>query len=141
MTYALSWPLQKALYELIGTDAACLQHFGQRIYDAAPPFLGEQAPEGIYLTFGDEEVTDWSTGTDAGAVHLVKLTVHAPRRGFSEAKQAASAVSDAILGGALAPSRGRIVNARFVDARTGRSEADALRRIDMRFRITIEDTA
>jgi len=140
MTYALSWPLQQALFDLMGTDAACVQHFGQRIYDAAPPFLGEQAPQGLYLTFGDEDVADWSTATEAGAVHLVKLTIHAPRRGFSEAKQAASAVSDAILGAALAPSRGRIVSARFVDARTGRSEADALRKIDMRFRITIEDT-
>jgi len=141
MTYALSWPLQQALYDLMRSDAACQQHFGPRIYDAAPPFLGEQAPEGVYLTFGDEEVADWSTGTDAGAVHLVKLAVHAPRRGFSDAKQAAAAISDAILGGALVPSRGRIVNVRFVDARTSRAEADALRQIDMRFRITIEDTA
>ncbi len=141
MTYALSWPLQQALYDLMCNDAVCVEHFGHRIYDAPPPFLGEQAPEGLYLTFGDEEVADWSTASEAGAVHLVKLTIHAPRRGFSEAKQAASAVSDAILGGALALVRGRIVNARFVDARTTRSEAEALRRIDMRFRITIEDTA
>ena len=141
MTYARSWPLQQALYDLMRKDAACVQHFGDRIYDAPPPFLGEQTPEGLYLTFGDEEAVDWSTGSEAGAVHLVKVTVHAPRRGFSEAKQAASAVSDVILGGTLTPSRGRIVNARFVDARTSRAEADVLRRIDMRFRITIEDTA
>lgn len=140
MTYALSWPLQQGLFQLISNDAACNTFFGGRIYDAPPHLAGEE-PEGLYLSFGDEQASDWSTASDAGAVHLVTLTVHAPRRGFSEAKQAAAAVSDAVLLGGIMPSRGRVVNARFVDARTRRADADAQRRIDLRFRITLEDTA
>ena len=140
MTYALSWPLQQGLYALFCENTVCAQHFGHRIYDAPPPILDGGGPEGVYLTFGDEEVDDWSTGLDGGAVHTVSITVNAPRRGFAEAKQAAAAVSDAVLGGTLALSRGRVVNARFVDAKTKRAENDSLRQIAMRFRITLEDT-
>ncbi|MEM1162092.1 MAG: DUF3168 domain-containing protein [Pseudomonadota bacterium] len=141
MTYALSWPLQQAIYGLMSQDAACAAWFADRVYDAPPHFQAEAAPDGLYLTFGDEDVTDWSTADDAGAEHLVRITVHAPRQGFAEAKQAASAVSDAILGGDLAPSRGHVVNARFVDARTRRRDDDGLRQIEMRFRLRLEDTA
>ena len=140
MTYALSWPLQQALFALFRADPACVAQFADRIYDAPPPLVDGTAPDGVYLTFGDEEVDDWSTGSDAGAVHTVAITIHAPRRGFAEAKQAAAAVSDAILGGGLAPVRGRVVNTRFVDAKTKRAEKDALRQIALRFRITLEDT-
>ena len=45
-----------------------------------------------------------------------------------------------MLGGAIAMSRGRVIVVRFVDARTRRAEGDALRRIEMRFRLTVEDT-
>ncbi len=140
MTYAMSWPLQQGLFQLICENAVCAGFFGNRIYDAPLPLLGESEPSGIYLTFGDERVDDWSTGSDAGAVHTVTMTINAPRRGFAEAKQAAAAVADAVLGGGLALTRGRVVNARFVDARTKRAENDGLRQIVMRFRLTLEDT-
>ena len=141
MTYALAWPLQEGLYSLICADPSCAEAFGFNVFDAAPP--GSDAglvPEGVYLTFGDEDVADWSTATTNGAVHMVTMTIHAPRRGFAEAKKAASAVSDAVMSGALTLSRGKVVTVRFVDARTRRAEADALRQIDMRFRITVEDS-
>ena len=140
MTYALAWPLQEALFASLAADATCQQYFDDRIYDAPLPFGQDAEAEGLYLTLGDEEARDWATATDQGAVHLVRIEVHAPRRGFAEAKQAAAAVSDVVLGGGLVPSRGAVVNCRFVDAKTGRAENDALRRIEMRFRITVEDT-
>ena len=140
MTYALSWPLQQALHAKIAGDAGCVAYFGERIFDAAPPFGPDAAAEGLYLTIGDETVVDWSTASDRGARHQVTLTVHAPRHGYAEAKQAAAAVSDVLLDGTLAPTRGRIVGAWFLGARTRRSEGDALRRIEMRFGISLEDT-
>lgn len=140
MTYSLSWPLQQALHAAIASDAGCSTFFDERIYDAAPPFGPDAAAEGLYLTIGDETVVDWSTASDQGARHQVTLTVHAPRTGFAEAKQAAAAVSDVMLRGPLAPARGRIVDTRFLGARTRRAEGDALRRIEMRFGITLEDT-
>ncbi|MFK7945443.1 MAG: DUF3168 domain-containing protein [Paracoccaceae bacterium] len=139
MTYALAWPLQEALYSLFTTDAACVVAFDGRVHDGPPPLTNAEA-EGAYLVLGDEEARDWSTKTDDGAVHLVRVDVHVPRRGFGEAKRAAAAVSDAMLTGPISPARGHVVNARFVDARTEREENDALRRIRLQFRITLEDT-
>ncbi len=141
MTYALAWPLQEALFTALCDEPSCAEHFKGQIYDAPLPFSGDAAPEGLYLILGDEDAQDWSTGSDQGAVHLVSLNIHAPRRGFAEAKRAAAHISDTLLAGGLTLSRGRVVNVRFVDARTHREEADALRRIEMRFRITLEDTA
>lgn len=140
MTYALSWPLQQAVYQLLSGDAAVAGLVGGRIYDAPLPVGAEPEPEGLYVTVGDERVEDWSTATDRGAAHLLTIAVHAPRRGFAEAKEAAGAISDALLGGALTLSRGRAVLVRFAGARTRRGEGDALRRIEMRFRVTVEDT-
>ena len=140
MTYALSWPLQEALFSLIKDDPACIQFFGSRIYDFAQPFGQDAEADGPYLIIGDEEARDWSTGTDDGAVHTVRLDVWASQRSFDEAKRAAGAVSDAILSGDIVPSRGQVINARFIDAKTRRTENDSLRGVQMRFRIVIEDT-
>jgi hypothetical protein len=140
MTCALSWPLQQALHAAIAGDASCAAIFGPRIFDAAPPHAADAAAEGLYLTMGDETVADWSTATDRGARHTVTLVVHAPRHGFAEAKQAAAAVSDVVLDAPLAPSRGRVVDSRFIGARTRRTESNALRQVEMRFSITLEDT-
>lgn len=140
MTYALSWPLQQAVYELLSGDPAITDLIGTRIYDA-PLTIGEEAePDGLYVTIGDERVDDWSTASDRGAAHRLTIAVNAPRRGFSEAKQLAGAISDAMLDGTLALSRGRVVLVHFAGARTRREERDALRRIEMRFRVTVEDT-
>ena len=141
MTYSLAWPLQEALYTLLCNSPVCVEHFNGQIFDAPLPFSGDAAPEGLYLILGDEEAQDWSTASDRGAVHVVSLNIHAPRRGFSEAKRAAADISDTMLAGGMELSRGRIVNTRFVDARTHREESAALRRIEMRFRFTLEDTA
>lgn len=140
MTYALAWPLQEALYQRIAADPACTQHFGARIYDAPLPFGVEDEPDGVYLILGDEEVSDWSTATDEGAVHVLTLAIHAPRRGFADAKRAAADVSDLLLGAEWTLSRGRVVNVRFVSARTRREDASSLRRIEMRLRFVLEDT-
>ena len=140
MTYALAWPLQEALFRLLRTSPEIGALVGDRVFDAPPALDGTTVPEGVYVTLGDETAEDWSTAGDGGASHLVTLSVNAPRRGFSEAKQVAGAISDLLLGGGLALSRGSVVDVRFVDARTRREEAGALRRIELRFRIVIEDT-
>lgn len=140
MTYAISWPLQEGIYSLVCNDPACSSNLGHRVFDAAPIEGDVGLSEDVYMTMGDEEVQDWSSGSTNGAVHTVTISIHAPRHGFSDAKQTASAISDAILSGALTLTRGTVVNVRFVDARTVRKEADAFRRIDLRFRITVQDT-
>ena len=139
MTYALSWPLQEGIFSLVCHEPACATALGGRIFDHAPPPGQVDGLDDVYMSFGDEEVQDWSSGSTRGAVHTVLISIFSPRRGFFAAKQAASAVSDAILGGGLTLSQGTVVNIRFVDARTRREETDSLRRIDMRFRITVQE--
>ncbi|MEM1383124.1 MAG: DUF3168 domain-containing protein [Pseudomonadota bacterium] len=136
MTYALSWPLQEAVYALLNGNVA-LGALIDGVHDAGP---GRSSDDGVWVTLGDETAEDWSTGDCAGARHTITVAVHAPAAGFAEAKKASAAVSDALLDGTLTLARGHVVNIRFVDARTFREEADRVRRIEMRFRITIEDT-
>lgn len=140
MTYALSWPLQQAVFGVLSADPILAGIVGDRIYDAPPPFETDQAPDSLWITLGDERVDDWSTKDSSGAVHVLTVAVHAPRRGFAEAKAAAGAVSDVLLNAALAPSRGQIVHVGFVSGRTRRSADDLMRRIEMRFRVLVEDT-
>ena len=117
MTYALAWPLQEAIFQLLCNNPICNEHFGGQIFDAPLPLNGEAELQGLYLVIGDEEAQDWSTSAEHGAVHVISLNVHAPRRGFSEAKRAAAEISDAILNANLILSRGRVVSVHFVDAR------------------------
>lgn len=140
MTYALAWPLQEAVFQLLSSDSALMALVGG-IYDAAPQQVSDAAPDGLYVTIGDEIAEDWSTASDIGVLHTVLISVHAPRRGFADAKQVAGQISDLMLGSDMTPSRGQIIQTRFIDARTARAENDALRRIDLRFRVTLEDTA
>ncbi len=138
MTYALAWPLQRAVYHRLATDLAVSALVGDRIHDAPPP---ETAPgTGPYLTLGDETAKDWSTQTDRGAEHVIAITVHAPAEGFAEAKRVAAAVSDALLRGELALDRGHLVCIGFLGAETRRAEGGRLRQIALRFRVLLEDT-
>lgn len=139
MTYALSWPLQQAVYDALAADPTVAAMVGDRIYDAPPPFEADASPEVPWMTLGDERVDDWSTKDSNGAVHLLSIAVHAPRRGFAEAKRVAGAVSDALSTAPLPLTRGRVVHVGFVSGRTRRTEGDALRRIEVRFRVLVED--
>ncbi|MEM8698201.1 MAG: DUF3168 domain-containing protein, partial [Pseudomonadota bacterium] len=132
-------PLQEAVFEVLDGDQN-LAALVSGIYDAAPQQVSDAAEDGLYVTIGDELAEDWATASDAGAVHTVLISVHAPRRGFAEAKRAAGLISDLMLSAVLVPARGRVIQTRFLDARTARAENDALRRIDLRFRLTLEDS-
>ena len=139
MTYAFSWPLQQAVYAVLTADPAVAALVGERVYDAPPPFEADAAPDAPWVTLGDERVDEWSTKDSTGAVHLLLVAVHAPQRGFAEAKRVAGAICDALTASALAPSRGRVVNLGFVSGRTRRSDNDAMRRVELRFRVLVED--
>jgi hypothetical protein len=67
--------------------------------------------------------------------------VIAPGRSFAQAKALAGAISDALLVGPLALERGHAVLVAFMGAKTKREERDMLRRIDLRFRVLVEDAA
>lgn len=138
MTYAFSWPLQQALFAALQADPTVAAMAGGRIYDEAPHAEALTGTVGPWLVLGDETVDAWSTATDRGASHAVQVSVIAPGRGFGVLKRLAAAVCDVALG-PLALDRGRVVFASFLGGRTRRDEGAGLRRIDLRFRLAIED--
>ncbi|MEL6773335.1 MAG: DUF3168 domain-containing protein [Pseudomonadota bacterium] len=141
MTYALAWPLQQAVFALLSADAGVEAVAPGRVFDAPPPLQGEAESEPPYAVIGDETVQEWSAADGDGAAHTLGVSIFASERSFAAAKRMAGAICDAMLASDLALSRGRVVLVAFLSARTRREERDRLRRIDLRFRVLVEDTA
>lgn len=135
MTYAISAPLQSAVYAALGNDTALAALVGNAIYDAVP----SGTLPAIYVRIGGESVTDASDGSGAGAVHRFTVSVITTNPGFASAKQAAGAVSDVLHNADLALSRGRLVSLTFQGASAARIDTVSARRIDLRFRARVQD--
>ncbi|MEM8786764.1 MAG: DUF3168 domain-containing protein [Pseudomonadota bacterium] len=140
MSYVLSAALQSAVYQRLTQDAALMALVGQDVYDAPPQTAPAEAPD-LHVTLGEERVRDGSTKTSDGAVHDFTVTVHARTEGFSHPKAAAAAVCEALLPADLVLDRGHLVDLRLLNARAIRGRADQPRRVDLRFRAVLEDTA
>lgn len=132
-----SWPLQRALVSALLADPVVAEIAGGQVLDEP---LSEAAPRGPAVMLGDETVTPWATATDQGAEHRIEIVVVGQEHGFARLKPLADAVCAVVLG-PLVLERGRIVNAAFLAARTRRDAVRHLRRIEMTFRIVIEDDA
>ncbi len=135
MSFAVSGALQAAVFDALVADPALTAVVGTAIYDAVPS--GALPP--IYVRLGNENVTDASDGTGAGAVHRFNVSVITSNAGFAQAKQAAGAVSDVLHDADLTLSRGRLVSLRFDRARARRVDTAATRQIDMRFAARVQD--
>ncbi|MEO1330337.1 MAG: DUF3168 domain-containing protein [Pseudomonadota bacterium] len=148
MTAALSLPLQRALFAHLSADAGLVAALGgPRIYDAPPHADGPAADPGPYLLLGDETIAPWFDQSGAGADHALRFRVISFAAGFAEAKAIAAALSDALDAPPPALSRGRIVRIQFLGAEARRGGASGggaglvARRIDLRFRVIVEDDA
>tara|TARA_R110002094_G_scaffold26830_2_gene39524 strand:- start:390 stop:800 length:411 start_codon:yes stop_codon:yes gene_type:complete len=135
MSFALSEPLQTAVYQALVADAALAGTVGTAIYDAVP--AGNLPP--IYVRLGGEVATDASDISGDGAVHRFTVSVITTSPGFAEAKRAAGAISDALHDANLNLSRGRLVSMRFERAAARRIDAVSARQIDLRFRARVQD--
>lgn len=135
MSYALSAPLQVAVYTALQADPALEVLVGDAIYDALPSGTVPQ----LYVALGPEKVFDAGDRSGAGARHEFVVSVITSDMGFHAAKQAAGAVSDLLHEGDLTLSRGRLVGMWFHRAKAGR-ESRGARRIDLTFRARVEDT-
>ncbi|PZX17712.1 uncharacterized protein DUF3168 [Palleronia aestuarii] len=135
MTYALSASLQTAVYETLAADARLSDLVGAAIYDRVPA----GAIPITYVTLGDEDVRDRSDKDGGGAWHDFTVTVITEASGFKIAKEAAGAISDALLGNEMTLGRGRVVGLWFRSARARRIGSADQRRIDLRFRAQVED--
>ncbi len=135
MSYGMAAALQGAVYQVLLGDGVLTGLVGANIFDAAPP--GAIPP--IYVSIGPEEASEGSDQTGLGAVHEFTVSIVSQAAGFLAAKEAAAAVSDALLGASLTLTRGRVVYLNFVRAKAARVEGANLRRIDLRFRAYLED--
>ncbi len=136
MTYAFGWALQQAVYDALRAHGPLADLIGARIHDAAPHRATEA--DAAYVLLGDETVAPWTAGQEDGAIHEIVVSAVASEAGFATVKRVAAAVCDA-LDGPIPLARGRVVSVRFLGGRTRRGRRGETRRIDMRFRIAIED--
>ena len=134
MSYGVSAALQAAVYQHLAADAALAVLVGSAIYDALP---AGTLPD-LYVSLGPEEARDRSDKTGGGALHLFTVSVVSAAAGFQSAKQAAAAVSDALVDAPLSLTRGTLVSLQFDRARAQRL-SDGTRRIDLRFRARVDD--
>jgi hypothetical protein len=135
VTYALSHPLQAAIFQRLAAFPALQALVGPHVYDQVPP--GTLPP--LLVALGPETARDRSDKTGRGSEHDLQVAVVAEAAGFSSAKAAAAAVSDALIDTALPLARGRLVSLRFLRAQARRREAGDGREITLTFRARVED--
>ncbi|APE43817.1 hypothetical protein BOO69_10625 [Sulfitobacter alexandrii] len=134
MSYAGSGPLQAAVFDALSADASVAAVVGSAIYDAEP--AGNLPP--LFVRLGSETVRDASDVSGAGALHRFTVSVVSLQPGFANAKQAASAICDALQDAALPLSRGRLVSLRFERANARRIDSGSARQIDLRFAALVQ---
>ena len=136
MSYAMSAALQTAVYDRLVGDTTLSTLVGPNVFDAIP---GGVVPA-LYVALGQETAKDASDGSGYGAWHDFTISVVSEGTGFAAAKDAAAAVSDALVDAALPLSRGRLVGLRFRKAVAARVGTGSTRRIDMLFRARVSDS-
>ncbi|MEX0305183.1 MAG: DUF3168 domain-containing protein [Leisingera sp.] len=134
MTYAIAGGLQSAIYTHLTTDAGLTALVGSAIYDAIPAGTLPQT----YVALGSEEVMDRSDKTAGGAEHRFFISVTTDTAGFAEAKAAAAAVCDALVGASVPLTRGQLTGLWFDRAKAERLSGGT-RRITLRFRARVDD--
>lgn len=135
MSYAMSAPLQAAIFEALTRNTTLAELVEDHIYDAVPS--GVLPP--TYVRFGRETARDASDGTGAGALHRFTVSVITTVPGFACAKEAAGVISDILHNADLSLSRGRLVALRFERATAVRTDAGATRQVDLQFRARTQD--
>lgn len=135
MSYGVSAALQGAIYQQLSNDVALTTLVGSHIYDALP----SGSLPALYVTLGPEVVKDRSDKTGRGAWHEFVISIVTQSAGFASAKEAAGAVSDALVDADLTLSRGQLGAIFFHRARAARGGTADERRIDLTFRAMVQD--
>ena len=135
MSYGVAAALQMAVYQHLIDDAGVAALVGTSIYDAVP----SGTLPSLYLVLGTEDVRDASDKTGGGALHAFTIAVVTDTAGFSSAKVAAAAVSDALVDAQLNLARGALVSLNFYKAKAARVGTGDVRQINMIFRARVAD--
>ncbi|MEM8979397.1 MAG: DUF3168 domain-containing protein [Pseudomonadota bacterium] len=135
MSYGPAPDLQQAIYAALTGDAELTSLSGGAVFDAMP----EGKPEDCFILIGDEEVRDRSDVSGFGADFLVAISVIGPSDGFLKIKQIAARVSDLLLNFNPSLARGCIGFSHLDRVRARRSTPQTHRRVDLRFRMRVDD--
>ncbi|WP_424927674.1 DUF3168 domain-containing protein [Amaricoccus tamworthensis] len=138
MTVYFSSGLQAAIYQTLKQDATVSDLVGEAVFDAPPEGVSGELPR-EFVSLGAETVRPLSTKTSRGSVHDFVVSVHSERNGFEAVKDVAGAVCECLTAAELQLPRGTLVDLRFLRARASRGMAPEKRRIDLRFRATIDE--
>lgn len=133
--YDADLALQKAIYARLSSDAALAALVAARIYDNVPGDAGFP-----YMTLGEAQVSDWSTGDSEGAEHRLAFHAYSRSGGRAEAKDILGAINGALHDAGLTPEGAQLVSLRFLDAETRREPDGTTWRGTIRFRALTEIT-
>lgn len=131
-----SWALQRALHAALRADPAVAALSLGTIVDEPLAAL----PEAPVVVLGEETVRPFDSAGATGAEHRIEIALVGRAHGFAALKQLAAAVLPVVLGPLPLPGA-RVVNAAFLGARARRDAGRGLRRIDITFRLVVEDDA
>ncbi|KUO65534.1 MAG: hypothetical protein APF80_13215 [Alphaproteobacteria bacterium BRH_c36] len=114
-----NWALQKAIFTTLSGAAPLTALIGaDRIYDDVP---GDA--EFPYVTFGQSQLRDWSTGSDGGHEHVFTLNVWSRENGRREVTEAMGLLEAALHDAELTLDGHRLINLRH-EFSESRREAD-----------------
>lgn len=92
MTEAAGWSIQQGVYQALASASGLTALLGgARIYDDPP-----QAASFPFVSIGQSVLSDWSTGTEEGAEHLLTLHVWSRTGGKKELHEIIEAIKDAL---------------------------------------------
>ena len=134
MSYGAAQALQVAVYQQLATDPTLTGLVGSAIYDTLPGGI----LRAVYGTLGPELAGDKSDKTGSGAEHEFTVSVVTETAGFSTAKAAAAAVSDALVDAPLVLARGSPVALNFYRATAQRIGTGDQQQINLVFRARID---
>lgn len=135
MSYGMSQALQEAVYRQLSEHPGVQATVGEHVYDTVPAGI----QPGLYVVLGSEKVRDASDADGAGSIHELTVSVLTDAAGFSQAKRAAGAASDALHDAELTLTRGRVLAMRFHKATAARVGSADRRRIDLIFHARLSD--
>ncbi len=127
--------LRAAVQARLTADAALTALIGPgRIHDEAP-----RAARGLYVTHGEVEASDWSTGTERGCEQALSLVVWAAESSSSRQALEAAGLIVAALDEAELPVEGHVlVNLRWLSSRLSREARKGVPFVTIRFRAVTE---
>ncbi|MCB1449070.1 MAG: DUF3168 domain-containing protein [Nitratireductor sp.] len=126
--------LQKALHETLSSDLPLLGLLGAgKVFDEALP---DTRPP--YVVFAPVTSSDWSTATEAGEEHGIRIEAWSSRKGRLEVANIASVLRDAVLAIAEIEPPHHLVNLVHTTTTIARDDQSGYYRAIVQFRAVTE---